>query len=287
MNMANHDGTATSSQPDISFPINRPVEQGDWTPELDTRMRAQEVKSIQLKKEVAMSRAYFPGGDRSLSGIALRAFLLGVVGTASLMLTLALSYYQSRLWRPFSFLAALCVFHFLEFWTTARYNTPIAYVSSFLLTNGDRYRQAHTFALLETIVTSCLFPGWQARLNPPWVIACGIAMIVVGQVVRSVAMIQAGTNFNHQVQSQKSEGHELVTQGVYRYFRHPSYFGFFWWGIGTQVLLGNFVSLVGYTCVLWYFFSRRISHEEKHLIEFFGSDYRTYKANTRVWIPFI
>jgi protein-S-isoprenylcysteine O-methyltransferase len=27
--------------------------------------------------------------------------------------------------------------------------------------------------------------------------------------------------------------------------------------------------------------------EEKHLIEFFGDNYRDYRARTRVWIPFI
>jgi protein-S-isoprenylcysteine O-methyltransferase len=27
--------------------------------------------------------------------------------------------------------------------------------------------------------------------------------------------------------------------------------------------------------------------EEKHLIAFFGEDYKAYRARTRVWIPFI
>ncbi|RYF84537.1 MAG: hypothetical protein EOO03_14665, partial [Chitinophagaceae bacterium] len=39
------------------------------------------------------------------------------------------------------------------------------------------------------------------------------------------------------------------------------YFGFFWWGVGTQLLLGNTVCFVGYTGVLWYFFSRRIARK--------------------------
>ena len=71
-------------------------------------------------------------------------------------------------------------------------------------------------------------------------------------------MAQAGTNFNHQVQSRRNEGHELVTTGLYAWLRHPSYFGFFWWGLGTQVVLGNIVSFLGYLGVLWYFFSTRI-----------------------------
>jgi protein-S-isoprenylcysteine O-methyltransferase Ste14 len=48
---------------------------------------------------------------------------------------------------------------------------------------------------------------------------------------------------------------------LYAYFRHPSYFGFFWWGIGTQVMLGNTLCLVAYAGVLWYFFMKRITRK--------------------------
>ncbi|KAK3214337.1 hypothetical protein GRF29_28g2786328 [Pseudopithomyces chartarum] len=279
-------GEPSAPHADISLPVNRPIEKGEWTPELDARLRAREAANIQFRKP-ALPHYLWPDGERSLAGIAIRAFLLGVCGAAGFLFTAFLAYYDFRLWRPFFFLGVLCVFHFLEFWTTAAYNTPTAYISSFLLTNGSRYRQAHTVAFIEAIVTSYFFPSWQARVNPPWVIALGLVMIVVGQVVRSLAMVQAGTNFNHQVQQKKNDGHELVTTGLYSVFRHPSYFGFFWWGLGTQVVLGNTVSFVGYAGVLWYFFFTRITHEEKHLIEFFGDDYKAYRARTRVWIPFI
>jgi protein-S-isoprenylcysteine O-methyltransferase len=251
-------GATTSARPEISFPLSRPSEKGEWTPELDAKLRAEEATKIQMKDANVLPRAYYPGGDRSLAGIAIRALLLGVCGTIGFALTAMLAFHENRLWRPCFFIGTLSVFHFLEFWITAAYNTPIAYVSSFLLTNGDRYRQAHTMALIETIVTSYFFPEWQAYVNPPAAIVMGIIMIAVGQTVRSVAMKQAGTNFNHQVQSKKNEGHELVTTGLYSHFRHPSYFGFFWWGLGTQVVLGNSVSFVVYACVLWYFFYTRI-----------------------------
>ncbi len=258
--MANHhSAAATSPRPEISYPVNRPRERGEWTPELDAKLRAQEAANIQFKNAKHLPRAYFPGGDRSLSEIAIRAFLLGACGANGFVLSALLAHHESRLWRPCFFLGTLCVFHFLEFYITAAYNTPIAYVSSFLLTNGDHYRQAHTMAFIEAIITSYCFPEWQSRVNPPLVMALGLLMIVVGQVVRSLAMAQAGTNFNHQVQSKKNEGHQLVTTGLYAYFRHPSYFGFFWWGLGTQVLLGNTVSLAIYAAVLWYFFNHRIT----------------------------
>ncbi|KAG9189290.1 protein-S-isoprenylcysteine O-methyltransferase [Alternaria panax] len=276
-----------SSGVDISLSSNRPRENGKWTPELDHKLRAREAADVQVRSQNAIAPEFFPHGQRSLSGIAVRAFCLGCALAIGLVGTVLLAYNGSHLWRPFLFLSTLSLFHFLEFYTTAAYNTPIAYIDSFLLTNGDQYRQAHAMAFTETLVTSYFFPGYQSVVHPPWLIALGITIVAVGQTVRSTAMMQAGTNFNHQVQSRKNDGHELVTHGVYRYFRHPSYFGFFWWGIGTQVMLGNTVCFFGFAGVLWYFFMKRISHEEKFLIKFFGDDYEAYRARTRVWIPFI
>lgn len=102
-------------------------------------------------------------------------------------------------------------------------------------------------------------------LLPEWtdtpLLAVGFAMLAVGQATRTMAMAHAGSNFNHLVQSTKKQGHELVTDGIYAWLRHPSYFGFWCWGLGTQLVLGNRVCLVGYAVVLWRFFSRRIVRE--------------------------
>ena len=68
-------------------------------------------------------------------------------------------------------------------------------------------------------------------------ISCiGLALCIGGEILRKAAMFTAKRNFNHVVQSQKSEDHELVTHGVYGLCRHPSYAGWFYWSIGTQVL---------------------------------------------------
>lgn len=93
-------------------------------------------------------------------------------------------------------------------------------------------------------------------------------MVGLGQGTRTAAMVHAGSNFSHLVQSRKKAGHVLVTGGVYGWLRHPSYFGFFWWGLGTQVVLGNAVCLVGYAIVLWKFFESRIKSEMVLLLFF-------------------
>jgi protein-S-isoprenylcysteine O-methyltransferase len=236
-------------------------------------------------------KQFLPGQHKSLSGIATRSFILGCSLTLSLGLALHLVLTtDSPLWRVPFFISILSLFHFLEFWTTARYNTRAAQISSFLLSqNGSAYNIAHTTAIIECGLSHYLFPDRQ-WLPPVWhraLLFLGLGLVVLGQAVRSGAMIAAGTNFNHIIQRTKASSHQLVTTGIYGYLRHPSYFGFFWWGLGTQLVLGNAVCFVGFAVVLWNFFYRRIQGEEKLLVGFFGDEYVAYRKRTQVGIPFI
>ena len=47
------------------------------------------------------------------------------------------------------------------------------------------------------------------------VLILGIALVVIGQSLRSLAMIHAAANFSHQVAYQKEARHRLVTDGIY------------------------------------------------------------------------
>ena len=213
-----------------------------------------------------------PDPEKALFAISLRAFILGFGFGVSLLSALILIIQQnSPLWRAPFFLTVLSLFHFLEYYTTARYNPPAASISAFLLSqNGSAYNIAHTLALLECLLRhycALQYPQWKylqpmntylwPELQMAW-LTLGFVLLVVGQASRTMAMVQAGTNFSHVVQSRKKEGHVLVTDGIYHWLRHPSYFGFFWWGIGTQVVMGNLLCLVGYNVVLWRFFRHRI-----------------------------
>ena len=244
------------------------------------------------REQTAPEKSYLPGQPKSLEGIALRSFCLGGALALSIVtMGLVLALTSSPLWRLPFFVGALSTFHFFEFWTTAKYNTPEAKVSTFLLTaNWPAYAIAHTAALLECLITQLAFPRWHWGL-PVYVayavMFLGLVLVAGGQFVRSTAMVQAGPSFNHIVQHRKRDSHSLVTTGIYGALRHPSYFGFFWWGLGTQLVLGNSLCLVGYAAVLWKFFSSRIKHEEAHLIRFFGDDYVDYKKKVPTMIPFI
>src|SRR5699024_8831962 len=57
----------------------------------------------------------YPNGEKSLSGISLRAFLIGTTLGLSICLTFFFAFLQpTPLWRVPFFLASLSLFHFLE-----------------------------------------------------------------------------------------------------------------------------------------------------------------------------
>ncbi|KAE8348925.1 Isoprenylcysteine carboxyl methyltransferase family-domain-containing protein [Aspergillus coremiiformis] len=235
----------------------------------------------------------YPGGKKSLSGVSLRAFLIGMTFGLSASLTIVLRVLDTTtLWRIPFFLASLALFHFLEYYITAAYNTRHANISAFLLSsNGWAYNIAHTAAAVECLLAQLFWPtasylNWgQSVPGLKIQVVLGLVLMIIGQVVRTLAMAQAGSNFNHTVQVERKEDHNLVTHGIYAVLRHPSYFGFFWWGLGTQLVLGNVFCFVGYAFVLWRFFYNRIYREEKFLIAFFGDDYINYKKRSWVGIP--
>jgi len=146
------------------------------------------------------------------------------------------------------------------------------------------YHIAHSLAVIEYLVTVYFRPSTKTY---PYVSELGIGMTISGQIIRSLAMIHAATNFSHIIAYRKLANHRLVKDGIYRYFRHPSYAGFFYWALGTQLVLQNPVSLLIFFVILWRFFSSRITEEEKLLDKFFGDEYKQYRYSVGVMIPFI
>jgi protein-S-isoprenylcysteine O-methyltransferase len=306
--------SSTSSRPSSSQVSNASQTEpnrrsGDFSEKDDSSEPKHDYADIQspfTSKPYPYDVSLLPEGKRSFSHISAQAFWLGFVLAASLVLGVQAAYFESTTWRIFAFTASLSLFHFLEFWTTATYNQPQARASSFLLfSNGTAYNAAHSAALFE-IVISCFYPSYQSRFVNSFTITIGLVLVVFGQIMRSTAMATAGTNFNHTPQKVKQQGHELVTSGIYALSRHPSYMAFFWWAIGTQILVGNKICLVVFIVSLYSFFSNRIKcelppcenlcglrctdfnlAEERSLVEFFGKDYDAYRKSTMTGIPFI
>jgi len=235
-----------------------------------------------------VSRAFQQHGliPNSLFSISIVSFLLGglfVVSFAACCVASSVGVWWAT-YQFFFLTAAWALFHWLEFAVTAGWNPSKASVDSFLLDNGMLYHATTLAALTEYLITLYFKPSWK---QIPYVSIVGISVVVIGQVLRTTAMIHASTNFNHTVQFYKADTHKLVTDGIYAWCRHPSYAGFFYWGIGTQLVLQNPLSVVVYAALMWKFFHDRIRVEERALVKFFGQDYVDYRARVGTKIPFI
>ena len=182
------------------------------------------------------------------------------------------------------YVTALSFFHMSEYLLTAVYNPTTLSTDSYLINHS----KAYVFAMLSSLVEYCIemyFVPWIKAYV--WISRLGLLLVITGELLRKVAMVTAASNFTHQVQYYKRSGHTLVTHGVYSLSRHPSYAGWFYWSIGSQLLLCNPVCFVGFAVATWMFFQDRILDEELLLLQFFGQEYEDYRKRVGIGIPFV
>ncbi|KAG7472183.1 hypothetical protein MATL_G00106180 [Megalops atlanticus] len=217
---------------------------------------------------------------RPLYQVAVRACFLGFAFGCGLLIS-----FGQTTWTHFGwYMCSLSFFHYSEYLVTAIINPRSLSLDSFLLNHSMEYTVAAVSSWVEFTAEKLLIPELK-QLR--WISLVGLVMVLFGEFLRKLAMLTAGSNFNHIVQNEKAQSHILVTSGIYSCFRHPSYVGWFCWSVGTQVLLCNPVCLVGYTLASWRFFRERIEEEEISLIHFFGEDYLEYKRKVPSGLPFI
>jgi protein-S-isoprenylcysteine O-methyltransferase len=161
--------------------------------------------------------------------VAIRALFLGYIfGIGTLV-----SFIAPSSWQTFGIYAAiLATFHYSEFLAIAWTNPAALTVDSFILNHSLAYGFAASLSWLEFLIERHFF--YQMKL-PSVASYFGLALCISGEILRKMAMYTAKHNFNHIVQSEKSDDHHLITHGVYNLCRHPSYVGWFYWSIGTQV----------------------------------------------------
>eukprot|EP01139_Manchomonas_bermudensis_P000677 Amastigsp_a741_325.p2 type:complete len:233 gc:universal Amastigsp_a741_325:34-732(+) len=184
------------------------------------------------------------------------------------------------------YMVTLATFHFLEYFLTAIFHPDTLSIDSFLLNHSREYWVALIASWCEFFIELYLFPGLKGLWPLAWL---GLVVVVAAQALRSAAMFAAARNFTHIVQETKRDEHELVTTGLYAYVRHPSYVGFFYWSVGSQLLLLNPICVVGFAYASWKFFEDRIRDEETALSapNFFGEKYEDYRRRVPSGIPFL
>jgi protein-S-isoprenylcysteine O-methyltransferase Ste14 len=111
----------------------------------------------------------------------------------------------------------------------------------------------------------------------------GVAILTVAVWLFWRSHADLGRNWSPSLQLR--EGHELVTEGVYRAVRHPMYASMWLWGVAQALLLQNWIAGWASLVLFLPLYLLRVPREERMMLDEFGEGYRAYMNRTGRVIP--
>lgn len=111
----------------------------------------------------------------------------------------------------------------------------------------------------------------------------GAGLIFAGDLLFIWSHKALGSNLSPILEIRK--GHTLVTDGPYRFIRHPMYAAIFLIGIGVSLLSANWIVALSYMMPTASLYLVRVSDEEEMMIGQFGDEYRQFMTRTGRLIP--
>jgi len=113
----------------------------------------------------------------------------------------------------------------------------------------------------------------------------GIALMIAGALLRRHCFSMLGPSFTLVVAVRPDQ--EVVERGAYRYVRHPSYTAALLIFAGVGLCLTNWLSFTLLAGVSAVAYAYRAAVEERALTATLGEAYRSYRARTKRFIPFV
>jgi len=123
---------------------------------------------------------------------------------------------------------------------------------------------------------------WSSVALPAWLRWAGFVVFGLGLALLTWTLRGLGTNLTDTVVTRRA--HTLVTQGPYRWVRHPFYDAMALLIAGIALIAANwFMLLTG--AVVFSLLAVRSRTEEAHLLARFGESYRDYRERTGRFVP--
>jgi protein-S-isoprenylcysteine O-methyltransferase Ste14 len=97
--------------------------------------------------------------------------------------------------------------------------------------------------------------------------------MLIAWYVRQKALNDLGQNYGHEIKLFKK--HELVQKGIYSHMRHPLYFGLIVDTFGAVLIASSPFGVFFFITFILVVF-RRISHEDRALVDHFGEEAEKY-----------
>lgn len=150
-------------------------------------------------------------------------------------------------------------------------------------------REKISISLVGLGTTPIFFYVLTSRINsfrlpfPAWLRWLGAGLIFAGDLLFIWSHRALGGNWSPILEIRK--GHALVTEGPYRFIRHPMYAAIFLTGIGTSLLSTNWLVTLAHMLSVISMYLIRVIDEEEMMIEQFGDAYREYMRRTGRLLP--
>jgi protein-S-isoprenylcysteine O-methyltransferase Ste14 len=137
--------------------------------------------------------------------------------------------------------------------------------------------------LVPIVFVATGFPSFADYTFQPWLGWLGLLVELAFLCLFYASHQQLGKNWSVTLEIRNE--HRLVTDGLYRYVRHPMYLSFWLWAVAQFCLLPNVIAgAAGLVGVAILYFSR-VRHEEAMMRDAFGASYDEYARHTGRIIP--
>jgi protein-S-isoprenylcysteine O-methyltransferase Ste14 len=139
-----------------------------------------------------------------------------------------------------------------------------------------------TMAAFFVYLASPSSMAWASAPFPVWLRWAGVAAGLAGGILILWTMSTLGPNLTDTVVTRRN--HTLVTDGPYRWIRHPFYVSVTLWFLACGLAAANWFLIAGGAAAIA-LLVLRTSAEEDRLVARFGDSYRAYMDRTGRFLP--
>jgi protein-S-isoprenylcysteine O-methyltransferase Ste14 len=144
-------------------------------------------------------------------------------------------------------------------------------------------RKDFVYVAIQFFLLACYFLVFNQRAGgtPLWMQIISGVLVVAGTVLVILPILQLNKFIS--VFPTPVSGAQLVTNGAFKYIRHPIYAGIILGGAGLAIMMNNLLQLL-VIIILFVLFEVKSDYEEQQLAKVFG-DYEDYKKHTYKFFP--
>jgi protein-S-isoprenylcysteine O-methyltransferase Ste14 len=176
--------------------------------------------------------------------------------------------FELGLWNAWILIIPILIISFSDMRATASRESGKA--GDFQLT---RKENRLTYAVFLPMVVSWVYAVFlPLQLGTTWLYS-GLIICLFGMIFTSVAILNFAT----------SPKDKVITKGLYRFTRNPTYIGIILMQIGLGIACSSWLYLL-LTLALMILLNANLSAEERYCLYRYGDAYQKYKNSTPRWI---